>query len=230
MSNISLQAEQNHGAGSVTFQESRRERGVDAAIHGAGVILGVAASVALAITALPHEHPRALTTLALYLFGLMSMLICSAVYNMTRNGPHSDLFRRLDHAAVYLMIAGTYSPLALMVVGGGRGLALFVFVWVVAISGAALKILFPRRFEGFSIAAYLLLGWTVVTVIGPLREALPLADLALLASGCVLYSVGVLFHLWTRLRYHNAIWHGFVLAAAACHYAVILAVSAGYTP
>ena len=211
------------------FQESRNERSVDAALHGAGVILGAIGAIVLAATAMSHAGSHAAVSLGLYTLGLLSMLTCSALYNLTRNGPNGELLRRIDHAAVYLMIAGTYSPVALLVIGGGRGAALFAFVWAVAAAGAVLKIAFPRRFERLSIAAYLALGWTVIVVAGPLSQALSVWDLALLAAGCLLYSTGVLFHLWTKLPYHNAVWHALVLAAAACHYAVILGIAAAQT-
>jgi hemolysin III len=206
---------------SVTYQETRHEQVADRAIHVAGVTVGLIAAIGLVVITARDADMRAVIAIGLYIAGLVAMLVCSALYNFKRHSAHGDLFRRLDHAVVYLMIAGTYSPLALIVIGGARGTGLFAFVWAVASAGAALKFLFPRRFERLSIAAYLVLGWTVLTVLGPLREAMPTSDLVLLAAGCLLYSVGVAFHLWTRLPFHNAIWHGFVLAAATCHYVAI---------
>jgi hemolysin III len=211
----------------MVFQESLNEHRVDAFIHGAGVVFGIAGGIGLVATVDSAAPFRTILSLSLYAFGLLAMLICSALYNLTRAGAHSDLFRRIDHAAVYLMIAGTYTPVTLMIAGGHRGRVLCIFVWAVALIGVALKIAFPRRFERLSIVAYLLLGWAVVTIAGPIQAALPPPGLMLLGGGCVLYSIGVAFHLWTRLPYHNAIWHAFVLAAAACHYAMILGVTSG---
>ena len=152
----------------------------------------------------------------------MAMLACSALYNLTPEGARKRLFRRLDHAAIFLMIAGTYTPFALVAVGGSLGTGLLALVWTAAAGGAAAELLRLRRHDGLSVAAYLLLGWSVLPALGPLSAALSPAGLALLVAGGVLYSVGVVFHLWTRLPYHNAVWHGFVLAAAACHYAAVL--------
>src|SRR4051812_22089433 len=104
----------------------------------------------------------------------------------------------------------------------GLGAGLLALVWIVAVGGVAAELLGLRRHDGLSVAAYLLLGWSVLPALGPLSAALPPPGLALLVAGGVLYSAGVVFHLWARLPYHDAVWHGFVLAAAACHYAAVL--------
>ena len=210
----------------MTFHESRNERSADAVIHVLGMTFGIIAAAALAMLAIHHVPPRAIISLGLYGFGLVAMLSCSALYNFARMGRYAGALRRVDHAVIYVMIAGTYSPIAVMAVGGMKGQILFAFVWTVALTGVTIKLLFPHRFERLALAAWLLLGWTVLAVIGPLREAVPLPGLLLLAGGCVLYSVGVVFHLWTRLPYHNAIWHCFVLAAAGCHYVAMVGIAA----
>jgi hemolysin III len=110
----------------------------------------------------------------------------------------------------------------LVAVGGAWGYGLLAFVWSVALGGVVLKLFWPRRLDRLSVAAYLLLGWSIVVVLDPLLGALSAAGLALLAAGGLLYSLGVVFHLWQRLRYQNAIWHAFVLAAAACHFSAVL--------
>jgi hemolysin III len=152
----------------------------------------------------------------------MAMLLCSAVYNMARDGMFKRLLRRCDHAAIFVMIAGTYTPFSLEVIGGAWGRGLLIFVWTVAAAGVALKLLRPHRFERLSVVVYLMLGWCVLAALDPLLARISLWGLVLLFAGGVLYSLGVVFHLWTRLPFHNAIWHGFVLAAAGCHYAAIM--------
>jgi hemolysin III len=132
------------------------------------------------------------------------------------------LLRRLDHAAIFLMIAGTYTPFTLVRMGGGWGHGIAIFVWLVAVAGIALKLLYPRRLEGLSILLYLALGWAILVGLRPLFDAVPLPAIVMLGIGGVLYSVGVVFHLWQRLPYHNAIWHGFVLGAAACQWVAVL--------
>ena len=110
----------------------------------------------------------------------------------------------------------------LIAIGGPWGTGLLIFVWSVALGGVALKLLWPWRFERLSVLAYLLLGWCIVVAFDPLTAAVSVAGIALLVAGGVLYSLGVIFHLWTRLPYQNAIWHAFVLAAAVCHFSAIL--------
>jgi hemolysin III len=159
------------------------------------------------------------------------MLGCSAVYNLA--GPvdgwaeRRGLLRRLDHAAIFTMIAGSYTPIAGIAVGGTWGWGLLGVVWTGALGGAALKLLAPTRVENISVFMYLLLGWAGVVMMHRLLEALRPADLLLLLLGGLLYSLGTLLHLSTWMRYHNALWHACVLAAAACHYLVMLHLAEG---
>lgn len=201
---------------------SRAEYIADAVVHLVGLAFAVGACATLVVMILLDPVlPRA-ASLALYGFGLVAMLGCSALYNMTTHAALKARFRRLDHAAIFVMIAGTYTPFALMVIGGIWGIALLAFVWSIALAGVTVKLFFPLRFERISVATYLLLGWTVLAAFQPLLDGASLAALVLLLLGGGLYSIGVVFHLWERLPFQNAIWHVFVLAAAACHYAAIL--------
>ncbi len=188
----------------------------------------------MACAALAAALPRPVglgpaVALGLYAVGLLAMLGCSALYNMAGKCRRRALLRRLDHAAIFVMIAGTYTPVAGIGIGGAWGWGLLGVVWAGAVGGALLKLLAPARFERVSILAYLLLGWAGVAALHRLVAALPLRDLLLLAAGGLLYSLGVVVHLSTRLRYHNALWHTLVVAAAGCHYAVVfrLAQTAG---
>jgi hemolysin III len=199
---------------------------VDAMVHAVGLTFALAACVTLAIVAAPRRDPAVLASLAIYGAGLLAMLGCSAVYNIAGDGPRKALWRRLDHAAIFVMIAGTYTPFAAIAIGGAWGTGLLLFVWTAAGVGAALKLLRPERIETLSLAAYLLLGWTILVAIDRLIAAVSLQALVLLTAGGILYSVGILFYLWHRLPYHRAIWHGFVLTAAACQYFAVLDVIA----
>ena len=154
----------------------------------------------------------------------MAMLGCSAVYNIAAHNPRRAFWRRLDHAAIFVMIAGTYTPFAAIAIGGTWGTGLLVFVWTVALAGMVLKLLHPGWLETLSIAAYLLLGWTVLVAIDRLIAAVSLRALILLVAGGILYTVGVMFYRWDGLPYNKAIWHGFVLAAAASQYVAVLDV------
>lgn len=201
---------------------SRSERVADAVVHLLGLVFALAACASLVIVVLPRDDGLLWLAIGLYGAGLLAMLGSSALYNLISDLRWKALFRRLDHAAIFVMIAGSYTPFMLVAVGGAWGYGLLAFVWSVALGGVVLKLFWPRRLDRLSVAAYLLLGWSIVVVLDPLLGALSAAGLALLAAGGLLYSLGVVFHLWQRLRYQNAIWHAFVLAAAACHFSAVL--------
>ncbi len=204
---------------------TRGERIADAIIHVLGLAAAPAACIALALAA-PTE-PGAAVALGLYAAGLVAMLACSALYNLTPPGPRKALLRRFDHAAIFVMIAGTYTPIAVLAIGGTWAWALLGLVWTGAVGGVALKLIGPMRLERLSVIAYLVLGWVGLAALHRLLAVLPVTDFVLLAAGGALYSVGVLFHLARRMPYHNAIWHGFVLVAAACHFAIVLRLATG---
>jgi hemolysin III len=204
--------------------DSRSECRIDAMVHVIGVTCGLVACVALGLIALPAADPAVVASLVVYGAGLLTMLGCSALSNTASPGPLKALWRRLDHAAIFVMIASTYTPFAAIAIGGAWGTGLLVFVWTMAAAGVVLKLLHPERIEALSTAAYLLLGWTILGAIDRLIAAVSLPALVLLASGGILYSVGVLFYGWRRLPYRRAIWHGFVLTGAACQYFAILDV------
>jgi len=151
------------------------------------------------------------------------MLGVTAVYNLYPVSPRKWLLRRADHALIYLMIAGTYTPLVALVGSGIRAYLLLAVIWLVALVGIAVKLFLPGRYDRLSIGLYLLLGWSGLLAYESVIAALQPTALWLLAIGGLLYSVGVLFHVWRTLPFQNAIWHGFVLAATACHYGTIWA-------
>lgn len=200
---------------------SRGEVLADAAAHILGLLFGLVATIALLITASQHDQALLILGASLYGLGLLAMLTCSAAYNLWPPSPTKELWRRLDHAAIFVMIAGTYTPFLMNRVGGDWGYGLLGFVWSVAIVGAALKLAFPRRWESITIAMYLGLGWSILVAINPLMQSVSVNSLILIGVGGVIYSLGVVFHLWERLPYQNAIWHWLVLVAAACHYFAI---------
>jgi len=162
-----------------------------------------------------------IAAVAVYGAMLLAMLSISAGYNLTDSPRAKEILRRLDHGVIYFKIAGTYTPFT-VIVGGAVGVWLLSGVWAVAAVGMALKLLAPRRFEILSIVLYLAMGWTVVFFGGEVFPALTTGSIVLILVGGGLYSLGVLFHLWSRLPYQNAIWHGFVLAASFVLYAAVL--------
>jgi hemolysin III len=200
----------------------RGEQIADRYIHFAGLAAGLVGSVALVAAAAERARALMIVSVAVYGIGLVCMIGASALYNIAAASRRREWFRRLDHAAIFLMIAGTYTPFALVRMGGAWGLGIAGFVWLVAIGGIALKLLHPHRLEGISTGIYLALGWVIVVALGPLFATVPPPAVILIVIGGLLYSFGVVFHLWRRLPYHNAIWHGFVLGAAGCHWVAVL--------
>lgn len=200
----------------------RAEIIADGVVHTIGVALGIAgAAVMLALT---FRMSGALDagSAVIYLIGLLAMLGLSAAYNLWPVSPRKWLLRRFDHSAIYLLIAGTYTPFLLQMKSGIVPIVLLMVIWLTAAIGVALKLAWPGRLDRLSIALYLILGWSGVLAYAPVSAALRPLTLWLILIGGVLYSVGVLFHVWRSLRFQNAIWHGFVLAAAGVHYTAVL--------
>ena len=193
----------------------------DRVVHVVGVAGSIIGALALVGAAVMAGTPLMIFGTVLYGVGLVAMLGLSALYNMAPRSPRKALYQRLDHAAIFIMIASSYTPFSLHVLSGGKAVAFLGFVWMVALLGAAQKIWAPHRFVRASTPIYLLLGWSGLIIVKPIIDALPVPAFVLLVAGGLLYSLGTLFHHWDRLPYQNAIWHGFVVTAAACHYAAI---------
>jgi hemolysin III len=152
----------------------------------------------------------------LYAIGLLSMLSFSAAYNLWPPSPTKEILRRLDHAAIFVMIAGTVTPFVMNRVGGTWGFSLLAGVWCVALLGIGMKILFPRRWERLSIVLYVGLALSIFVVGEQLVRVIAPSSLVLLVAGCVI------FHLWERLPFQNALWHWLVLTAAALHFGAVI--------
>lgn len=205
---------------------SRGELLADAAIHVLGIGFGLAACGMLAAATLPEAggDPLKGFGILVYAAGLLAMLGCSALYNLVPHAsPRKSVLRRCDRAAIFIMIAGTYTPFAGIAVGGITGGGMLAGIWMAAAAGAANELRGRKPRGGrAAVLLYLLLGWCGVVLIGPLSDALPMQALVLLGAGGLLYTAGTAFYLATRLPYHYATWHVFVLGAAACHFAAIL--------
>jgi len=194
---------------------TRNEIRADALVHGAGLLAALAGSLVLL------AHAGVSWVLVAYLFGLLVMLACSAAYNLTPPSQLKWILRRFDHSAIFLLIAGTYTPLLPFLPDAAQGWTLGLVTWLGAAAGIAVKFLFPGRFDRIAILVYLALGWVVVTAADAFMQVLPPPVIGLIAAGGILYTAGVIFYIWESLKFHNAIWHGFVAAAAACHFAAI---------
>ncbi|MBX2805306.1 MAG: hemolysin III family protein [Hyphomicrobiales bacterium] len=201
---------------------SRAERIADAVVHLAGIVLCISGAIALHFAAIGRIPFRDLAGLSVYSAGMVSMFTASASYHLISRPYLKEWLRCIDHSAIFVMIAGSYTPFALKI-GGATGMIILAAVWVIAAVGIGVKLLFPRRFDQLSIALYLTQGWCVVLAMGPLMDTLSDASFNLLLFGGVVYSAGVIFHLLERMPFHNVIWHVFVLAGAALQYASIYA-------
>ena len=187
----------------------------DTFVHGAGVVAALLGSIILL------AHAGVSWVLASYLFGLLAMMIFSAAYNLTPASHLKWILRRFDHSAIYLLIAGTYTPLLPYLPDATQSWTLGLVTWLGAAFGIVVKFVFPGRFDRLAILVYLALGWVVVTAAGAFAQVLPPQVLSLIVAGGILYTAGVIFYIWESLKFHNAIWHSFVAAAAACHFAAI---------
>jgi hemolysin III len=200
------------------------ERLADGVVQSVNVVLAVAGCVVLGLLAGTHADPLRLAALTVYGVGLLAMVGASALFAWGRGGRRHMLYRHLDHAAIFLMIAGTYTPFTVISFGEMHGRRLLALIWAIALMGVLLKLIAPRRVERLSVPLYLIMGWAVLSDPG-LLLSLPASVVILLAAGGVFYTVGIAFHL-ARVRFQEAIWHSFVLAAAACHYAAVVHVVA----
>jgi hemolysin III len=200
------------------------ERLADGTIHDIGVAASVVALIVLLVIGIRNETALVVAGLAVYGLALVSMFSCSAGYHLVWQPRVKEVLRRLDHASIFLLISGTYTPFILLKMNDAWGLGLLAVVWTITVIGIVCQLFAPRALRNVSIALYLIQGWAVLAAWEPLRAALPGAAFVLLMLGGVLYTVGVVFHVWDRLPYQNTIWHGFVLSAASCHYAAVIGV------
>ena len=197
------------------------EVAADRIIHILGVCFGAAGAVAIIVLAARNASALGIVATSLYAASLLAMVGFSAAYNLSPPSRTREILRRLDHATIFFLIAGTHSAITLGRFDTPWSQWLALFAWSVAIAGAAIKIVFPRRFERLAVAAYVAIGIIVFLSLTPLFASLSTAVLVLVSAGALLYLSGVAFHLWDGLRFQNAIWHGLVLCAACCHYAAI---------
>lgn len=198
-----------------------RERAADAWLHAAGISAAVIGGAVLLIVSLIQGRPGQSAAVTIYAGCVIAMFACSAGYNFA-NARRRPLLRRFDHAAIFLMIAGSYTPFTTQTLTGGWAIAMTTLVWSLALAGAMAKLALPGLAHGFWIGLYLALGWVVLAALKPLLAALSLAAVILLAAGGVIYSLGVIVYARRSLPFRRAIWHGFVLAAAGAQYAAVL--------
>lgn len=199
---------------------SRAERLSDAVVHvsGLGVTL-IAVPVLITLTASLRDDGAAIAATAIYGASLIAMILFSALYNLIDSRRWTGLLRRLDHSAIYAKIAGTYTPFTLL--SGGHAGWLLAGLWGAALAGIGLKALSPERFRWLAITLYLAMGWAGLFAGGSFLGDLSAPVVALIVTGGLIYTGGVLFYLFDRLPFHYTIWHVCVLAASMAFYAAV---------
>lgn len=189
--------------------------------HGIGLVLSVIGFVPLLTLSVATGSPGHIVGCGVFGLTLVLMYTTSTLYHSFQAPRVKQLFHVLDHIAIYLLIAGTYTPFMLVYLSNGVGWTLLTAVWSLALAGSVFKIFFTGRFVRLSTFVYLAMGWLVVVAAGPVIEALPPGGIGLLFAGGVLYTGGVVFFAWESLPYHHTIWHLFVLGGSLCHYVAV---------
>jgi len=199
-----------------------KEETINAATHGLGAVLGVVGLAVLVVMAALHGDAWHIVSCSIYGGTLVLLFTSSTLYHSFCDERVKHAFRIVDHASIYLLIAGTYTPFLLVNLRGGWGWGLFGVVWGLALAGIVFQIFFVDRFRLAQTLIYLAMGWLVVIAVKPLLANVPPAGLLWLLAGGLSYTVGAIFYLWKKLPYHHAVWHLFVLAGSVCHYFAIL--------
>ncbi len=196
---------------------TRAELIADGVVHGVGLLVALVPGTILLTMALVQTAQDEVAALAVYVGSFIALLSASMAFNLCPDGPLKAWLARLDQAAIFLFIAGTYTPFLALLGDVPIADKLMLFVWATAIVGVALKLLIPQHFGRLAIPFYLAIGWSGILAFHALAAALPTAALWLLVAGGVAYSAGIVFHLWEKLRFQNVLWHSFVVIGATLH-------------
>lgn len=196
-----------------------REEIVQSVIHGVGIVLAIAALAVLTSYASVFGTTRHIVSCSIYGATLILLYASSTLYHSARYRPAKKLLRVLDHAAIFFLIAGTYTPFLLINMRGTLGWSFFGVIWGLTAVGIVLQLfLLPRNRGTLTVLLYIAMGWLIVPIIRPLIAAIPPIGLVYLIAGGLAYTLGIVFYAWKKLPYHHAIWHGFVLAGSILHF------------
>lgn len=204
---------------SATYTE--REEIANSVTHGCGIVASIAGLVLMTVFSALHGTVWHVVSTTIFGATLVLLYTSSTLYHSFRNEALKHLLQKFDHAAIFLLIAGTYTPFLLVTLRGPWGWSLFGVVWGLAVVGVTLKFWFAGRYRLVSTLIYIGMGWLVMVAIKPLMAALPSGGLKLLVAGGLCYTGGAAFYLWKKLPYHHAIWHLFVLGGSVCHWAAV---------
>ncbi len=190
--------------------------------HGLGFFLSIAGLATLVAYASLQGSALAITSSAIFGATLIILYGASTLYHAITHTKIKKIFQQFDHASIYFLIAGTYTPVTLISLGGVWGWTIFSIVWGAAFFGIVLKFAYPGRFEKLSLVLYLLMGWMIVIAMQPLMAHMQSGGLWFLLAGGLSYTAGIIFYLWETLPYNHAIWHLFVLGGSILHYLMVL--------
>jgi len=190
--------------------------------HSVGFLLSIVGSAILVISACIHGDPWRVVSFSIYASSLIILYAASILCHSFSQGRINRLFKIIDHSAIYLLIAGTYTPFVLIPLRGAWGWSFFGTIWALALAGIVFKIFFVERFHVLSTVIYLLMGWLAIIAMQPIVEKIPFGGISWLVIGGILYSLGIIFYFWKKLPFHHAIWHLFVMGGSICHYFAIL--------
>ncbi|WP_028745969.1 PAQR family membrane homeostasis protein TrhA [Rhizobium mesoamericanum] len=194
----------------------------DGVVHGVGLAFALIGATVLIFYATLWSSYGELAAAWIYSIGLVLTIGISFSYNAWPVSRTKWFLRRLDHSSIFILIAATYTPFLERGADNPLLLSMLIGIWAIAALGILLKCAFPGRCDKLAILLYLGMGWSGILVAGPVAERVPFVSMLLILVGGVIYSLGVIFHVWEKLRFQNAIWHGFVVAAAAVHYSAVL--------
>ncbi|WP_440887243.1 PAQR family membrane homeostasis protein TrhA [Vibrio sp. WZ-1] len=203
-------------------QYSQGEELANSITHGIGMIFGIVGLVLLLIKAVNQQADAlTITSMAIYGSSMIVLFLASTLYHAIPSPKAKRWLKTFDHCAIYLLIAGSYTPFLLVSLRTPLAIGLMIVIWTIALIGIIMKVAFVYRFKKLSLMTYLVMGWLSLIVIYQLAINLDIGGLTLLAAGGLVYSIGVIFYVAKRIPFNHAIWHGFVLAGCVCHFFAI---------
>ncbi|MBI5094028.1 MAG: hemolysin III family protein [Candidatus Hydrogenedentes bacterium] len=202
-------------------KQAVREEVANSVTHGIGTALSIAGLVFLVVWASATHDAYKIVSLTAFGASMVALYLASTLYHSFSAPKVKHFFRILDHASIYLLIAGSYTPFALVSIRGPWGWTIFGVVWGIALVGVCFKMFFVAHFSALSTILYLGMGWMALIAAKPILMSVPMGGIGLLAAGGIMYTVGVAFYAWNSLPYNHAVWHLFVMAGTAFHFIAV---------
>lgn len=190
--------------------------------HGVGLALSVIGLGVLIVLACLYGSALHIASCSVYGATLVILYTASTLYHSFRSPRIKHIFKIIDHCAIYLLIAGTYTPFTLVMLRGGWGWSLFGIIWMLTFVGIIFKLFFVNKFQIISTIIYVLMGWLAIVAIKPMLQMIPTGCILWLVAGGLFYTIGVLFFAWHKIPYNHAIWHVFVVAGSVCHFFAVM--------